>query len=167
MRSRAPETAKAFETEIGNDIADLQEKLSVASEAVGKSEGDKMAQALDQTRDLMRSLETLEHRMAQESDPSGSEEHDGGQTSGQGGQQAEAGRADGRSGEGDTVGDSFTADGAGDRRPDVFDPQDVRQWRSEFQERLGEAQDIRRILEGEQFSAEAVSYTHLTLPTKA
>tara|TARA_B100001123_G_scaffold450277_1_gene619776 strand:+ start:6748 stop:10206 length:3459 start_codon:yes stop_codon:yes gene_type:complete len=154
VRSRAPETAKAFETEIGNDIADLQEKLGAASDAVGNSEGDKMAQALDQTRDLMRSLETLEHRMAQESEPSGDEEQDGSQTSGQGGQQAEAGRADGRSGKGDTVGESFTADGSGDRRPGVFDPQDVRQWRSEFQERLGEAQDIRRILEGEQFSAE-------------
>ena len=162
VRSRAPETAQAFEAEIGEDIADLRDKLQAAAEAVGQSEADSMTQALDQTRDLMRGLESLEHRMSQQEDQSGDQAPDSQSPDGQaqeggqqGGEQSARGIADGQPGAGDTVGGPFGAGGWGDRRPGTtgFDPQDIRQWQREFQERMSEAQDIRRLLDQEGFSA--------------
>ncbi len=174
VRSRSPETAQAFEDEIGSDIEDLVEKLQEAAEAVGETEADSMAQALDQTRDLMRGLESLEHRMWQPGEQPGQESSSsegqtaegqsaegqpGGQPGGdaqQAGEQSATGLADGQPGVGDTFGGPIGAGGWGNRRPGsyVFDPDDVRQWQREFRERVGEAQDIRRLLDQEGFTAE-------------
>ncbi len=164
VRSRAPETAQAFEEEIGNDIEELREKLRAAADAVGETAGDAMAQALDQTRDLMRGLESLEHRMWQEAEPSAGQPSDGQeQQGGQAGQPGEEagepsadGLADGQPGIGDTFGSPFGPGGWGDRRPGsyAFDPQDIRQWQRELQERLADAQDIQRLLEPENFPAD-------------
>ena len=164
VRSRAPETAQAFEEEIGNDIEELREKLRAAADAVGETAGDAMAQALDQTRDLMRGLESLEHRMWQEAEqsadgqPSGGQESQDGQAEGAGQQAGEPSAdslADGQPGIGDAFGNPFGPGGWGDRRPGdySFDPQDIRQWQRELQERLADAQDIRRLLEPENFPA--------------
>ncbi len=56
---------------------------------------------------------------------------------------------------GDTFGGAWAGGGYGNRRPGDyrFDPDDVRQWQREFRQRLGEAQDIRRLLQQEQFAA--------------
>ena len=164
VRSRAPETAQAFEEEIGNDIEELREKLRAAADAVGETAGDAMAQALEQTRDLMRGLESLEHRMWQEAEPgaegepSGGQEQQDGQAEGAGQQAGEPsadGLADGQPGIGDTFGNPFGPGGWGDQRPGSydFDPQDIRQWQRELQERLADAQDIQRLLEPENFPA--------------
>ena len=177
VRSRAPETAQAFEAEIGGDIGDLRDKLQAAAEAVGQSGADAMTQALDRTRDLMRGLESLDYRMRRPGDetadgepadgerpsgePSDRQPADGQQADGRtgggrdaDGQPSDAGVADGRPGVGDTFGGPFGAGGWGDRRARAFDPDDVRQWRREFRERLGDAQEIRRLLEPENFSAD-------------
>ena len=160
IRSRAPETAQAFEDEIGSDIGDLQEKLQAAEQAVGQSAGDTMAEALDRTRDLMRGLESLEHRISREGEQAAGEPAEGqGQQGGQQpGSQSAEGVTDGQPGVGDTVGDPFGGGGWGNRRPgSYFEPGDVRQWQREFQERLGEAQDIRRLLQQEGFTAEELN----------
>ena len=160
IRSRAPETAQAFEDEIGSDIGDLQEKLQAAEQAVGETAGDSMAEALDRTRDLMRGLESLEHRISREGEQADGEPSEGqGQQGGQQpGSQSAEGVTDGQPGVGDTVGDPFGAGGWGNRTPgSYFDPGDVRQWQREFQERLGDAQDIRRLLQDEGFSAEELN----------
>ena len=173
MRSRPGDTADAFETEIGSDIGELSEKLAEAAGAVGKSEGDRMAQALDQTRDLMRSLESLDHRIWQE----GQEAEDGeagsgaGQEEGrsgqpgdaQGGSQAgqQAGNQTGPAdGDGATLGSRWGGPlgsryGYGDRRPGAADwePEDIRQWQREYRERAGEVEELRRLLEQEDFAA--------------
>ncbi len=169
IRSRASDTARAFEDQITNDIEDLREHLRAAADAVGNTEGDAMTEALDQTRDLMRGLESLEQRMwqedqAQDGQP-GQQGEDGQQAqSGQQGQQGQQGgggqqggdqpgTADGQPGVGDTFGGAYAGGGYGNRRPIEFDPDDIRQWQREFRQRLGEAQDIRRLLQQEQFSA--------------
>ena len=107
VRSRAPETAQAFEDEIGSDIEDLVEKLQEAAEAVGESEADSMAQALDQTRDLMRGLESLEHRMWQPGEEPGQEasssEGRPQRASRRRGQSAEGQSAEGQSAEGQSA----------------------------------------------------------------
>ena len=152
VRSRAPETARAFEEEIGGDIEDLRNKLQAAADAVGKSEGDAMTRALDQTRDLMRGLESLEHRMGQEGAPSADGQPQGGGSEQPG--EGQPGVADGRPGIGETTGGLYGPGGYGDRRPGTtaFSPQDIRQWQREFRQRAGEAQDIRRFLQQEDFA---------------
>ena len=168
IRSRASDTARAFEDQITNDIEDLREHLRAAADAVGNTEGDAMTEALDQTRDLMRGLESLEQRMwqedqAQDGQP-GQQGEDGQQAQngqqgqqgqrGQQGQQGGGGQQGGdQPGVGDTFGGAYAGGGYGNRRPIEFDPDDIRQWQREFRQRLGEAQDIRRLLQQEQFSA--------------
>ena len=153
IRSRASDTARAFEDQITNDIEDLREHLRAAAEAVGNTEGDSITQALDQTRDLMRGLESLEHRMWEQDQGQGEQGQQGQQAGGgqQGGDQP--GTADGQPGVGDTFGGAYAGGGYGNRRPTEFDPDDIRQWQREFRQRLGDAQDIRRLLQQEQFVA--------------
>jgi len=162
IRSRASDTAEAFEEQITNDIEDLREHLRAAAEAVGNTQGDALTEALDQTRDLMRGLDSLEHRMWSENEDQPGEEGQQGQ--GQGGQQAgqpgsgqqgseQPNPADGQPGVGDSLGGAYAGGGYGNRRPTEFDPDDIRQWQREFRQRLGEAQDIRRALQEEEFSA--------------
>ena len=175
IRSRASDTARAFEDQITNDIEDLREHLRAAADAVGDTTSDAMAEALDQTRDLMRGLESLEHRMWEQDESQQGQEGQQGQQGqeGQQGQQAENGQqgqqgqqagrgqqggeqpgaADGQAGVGDSLGGAYAGGGYGNRRPTEFNPDDIRQWQSEIRQRLGEAQDISRLLEGEQFAA--------------
>ena len=175
VRSRPGETANAFESEIGGDLEELAEMLEEAAAAVGRSEGDRVTQALEQTRDLMRSLESLDHRMWQEGQESqdgqqgqpgeGQEGQQGqqaqqGQSGQQGGQPgqgdnpgSQAGRADGQPGVGNTYGGVLGGYGWGDRRPGttVWEPGDIRQWSREYTQRAGEMESLRRLLDEEQF----------------
>ncbi len=179
VRSRPGETANAFESEIGGDIEELAEMLEEAAAAVGRSEGDRMAQALEQTRDLMRSLESLDHRMWQEGQDGeqaqpgeGQEGQQGqqaqqGQSGQQGGQQgqqggqpgqgdspgSQPGGVDGQPGGGNAFGGVWGGYGWGDRRPGttVWEPGDVRQWSREYAQRAGEMEGLRRLLNEEQF----------------
>jgi hypothetical protein len=153
VRSRAPETAGAFEEEIRGDIEDLREKLSAAVEAVGNSQENTMTRALDETRDLMRGLESLEHRMKRQEPSNDAQQGQFRQADGQ--QAGQPGGADGQPGVGDTCGGVFDGGGGeyGDQRLGTtgFDPQDIRQWQREFRQRAAEAQDIRRLLREEDF----------------
>ncbi len=165
VRSRPGETANAFESEIGGDIEELAELLAEAASSVGRSEGDRMTQALEQTRDLMRSLESLDHRMWQEGQqsedgeqamqPGEGQEGQQGEQAGQQGQQGgqpgqgdnpsqQAGGADGQPGGGNTNGGAWGGYGWGDRRPGstVWEPGDVRH--REYTQRAGEAENLRR-----------------------
>ena len=97
VRARSPEYAKQFEEEISGDIADLEQQLAEAAEAVGNAQGTGLEQALGQARDLVRGLESLEQRIRQGDERAADQ---GGQTgesgeqdqSGQQGQQAEGGQ---------------------------------------------------------------------------
>ena len=179
MRSRPGETADAFETEIGSDLGELVEKLTEAAGAVGKSEGDRMAQALDRTRDLMRSLESLDHRMWQEGPEAEGEAGEEGEAGGQEGRQGQPGDGNAQGGEqageqagnqagpvdgdGATLGSRWGGPFGGrygyDRRPgaDAWEPQDIRQWQREYRERAGEVEELRRLLEQEDFAAADLS----------
>ena len=178
MRSRPGDTANAFENEIGSDIDELAEKLAEAAAAVGKSEGDRMAQALDRTRDLMRSLESLDHRVWQEGregeegeagSESGQEGQPGEQAGGEqaGGEQAGGEQAGNQVGPADgdaaTLGSRWGGPFGGrygyDRRPGdwEWDPRDVRQWQREYRERAGEVEELRRLLDQEDFAAADLS----------
>ena len=152
VRARSPEYAQQFEQEIVGDIEDLERRLAEAADAVGNSEGTGLEQALDQTRDLMRGLESLEQRIQQGSQQASNQEGQSGQEGqqGQGQEGQQGGAADGRGG--NVAGSPFGGGGSGNRRPgDVFDPRDVRQWQREFRERGSDAQQLQRLLNAENF----------------
>jgi hypothetical protein len=91
VRARSPEYAQQFEQEIGGDIQDLEERLAEAADAVGNSQGTGLEQALDQTRDLMRGLESLEQRIQQGSQQASNQQGQQGQD-GQQGQEGQQGQ---------------------------------------------------------------------------
>ena len=165
VRARSPEYARQFEEEIGGDIGDLERHLADAAEAVGNSRGSGLEQALDRTRDLMRSLESLEQRIQQGGEQAATQQGQQGQ--GQQGQEGQQGQGQGQQGGGqqqgdgqrggqvagggggDTFGGPFGWGGPGNRRAGVFDPRDIRQWQREFRERGMEAQELQRMLRAE------------------
>jgi hypothetical protein len=143
VRSRDPETARTFEEVIIADIDDLRDKLQAAANAVGGSKGDALTQALDKTRDLMRGLESLEHRVE------GQDQTQNVQQDVEGEQQQ-----DKQSSVSSNIGGLSDSGDYGDQRPGVSaaSPQDIRQWQREFKQRSADAQDIRRLLQQEDYS---------------
>ena len=154
VRARSPEYARQFEEEIGGDIGDLEQHLADAAEAVGNSKGSGSEQALDRTRDLMRSLESLEQRI-QQGGQARNQQGQGQQGQGQQGQQGQGQQGGGQQGGqvagggGDTVGGPFGWGGPGSRFRGEYNPRDIRQWQREFQERGMEAQELQRMLRAE------------------
>jgi len=63
VQGRSPEYAQNFEKLIGEDVDALREKLEDAAGSIGKSEETKVTEAIDQTRDLVRNLESLSERI--------------------------------------------------------------------------------------------------------
>jgi hypothetical protein len=62
VRQRSPEYARNFEEQIARDIEELREKIEEARSAIGETKEQRLARALDETRDLVRSLQSLEER---------------------------------------------------------------------------------------------------------
>ena len=173
IRARSPAYAEQFEAEIGNDLADLEQRLAEAREAVGAGGETGLEQALDRTRDLMRGLESLDQRIRQGRARAGNESagepgqagepaqnQAGGEPGpadqpGQPGQNAQSGGQPGAAAGagGNRFGSPFGWGGPGDVRPGdrAFDPRDVRQWQREFRERGADAQELQRLLRAENF----------------
>jgi hypothetical protein len=63
VQGRSPEYAQNFEKLIGEDVENLRQKLEDAAGSIGKSEETKVTEAIDQTRDLVRNLESLSERI--------------------------------------------------------------------------------------------------------
>ena len=72
-----------------------------------------------------------------------------GQQGGQGGSNAGERTTDGRGGDGDTFGAFGLGGGFGDRRPGRLSPEDVRQFRGEARQFATQAEQLRRLLQGE------------------
>jgi len=100
-QERNREYAEAFEEQIASDIERLKERLEDAEAAIGSQPRDRMAEALDRTRDLRRGLESMEERLRQGGERPGSEQGQGGETGeGQQGQAGEQGQG-GEEGQGE------------------------------------------------------------------
>ncbi len=78
-----------------------------------------------------------------------------GQQGGQGGENAGQRTADGRGGVGDTYGgfQNGAAWGGGDRRPGNFNPEDIRQFRGEVRQWINDAEQLRRLVQGQRMDA--------------
>jgi hypothetical protein len=72
-----------------------------------------------------------------------------GQQGGQGGSNEGQRTADGRGGDGDTTGGWRDGGGYGDRRPGRLSPEDARQFRGEARQWANQAEQLRRLLQGE------------------
>ncbi len=92
-QERNQEYAEAFEDQIAADIQRLQERLEDAEDAIGTGEQDRMAEALDRTRDLVRGMESMEERLRQGAGGQSPQGQDGRQgQEGDQGQQGEQGQ---------------------------------------------------------------------------
>ncbi|MEE2776495.1 MAG: DUF4175 family protein [Acidobacteriota bacterium] len=170
VRGRSPEYAQRFETEIGQDLDEMGERLAEAGEAMGASPENRQDDALEQARELVRRLESFQSRledrgMQRRADMQGEQveqqgqgqkgQQEGGQQPGQqqGGQQAsggQRGQPGGQQGGAAANGGFRTQIGQGGTpgwyQPGIFTPEDLRQMGAEFQQRLGDAQDLQRDL---------------------
>lgn len=63
VQGRTPEYAQAFEEQIEEDLRRVEEGIREALGAVGESREQRLEQSLEETRDLVRALESLEGRV--------------------------------------------------------------------------------------------------------
>jgi len=149
--------AEQFEEQIGTDLERLEGMLEEASAAIGDSEQDRLASSLEQTRDAVRRLESLQERMRQDQqgeegqqgqqgqqDQQGQEGQEGQQgqqgQEGQEGQQGQQGQQGGQSGNPET--DSGNRSG-GPSGPRGISPGNLRQYQREYQQRLSDIEELR------------------------
>jgi hypothetical protein len=80
VQGRSPEYAQNFEDLIGQDMENLRQKLDDAAGSIGKPRETRVTEAIDQTRDLVRNLESLSERIRERGEQ-GREENPGDQGS--------------------------------------------------------------------------------------
>ncbi|MGD8699972.1 MAG: hypothetical protein PVJ43_11815, partial [Gemmatimonadales bacterium] len=134
VQQRAPEYARNFEEQIAQDIEELRDGIAAARDAIGETDEQRLARSLDRTRELVRSLESLEERTRQgasEASEAESEAAAGGQPS------------EGQPPEGEQRGTPREMEAATTDGFPGFNPGEVRQFRREFRERRGEAERLR------------------------
>jgi prefoldin subunit 5 len=68
VQQRTPEYARNFEEQIGADIEELRQRLERAAGAVGEDEGQRVDELLEDTRDLVQGLESLDERIQSQAD---------------------------------------------------------------------------------------------------
>ncbi|HSF16847.1 MAG TPA: DUF4175 family protein [Vicinamibacteria bacterium] len=74
VQGRSPEYAQDFEQLIGEDIESLADRLGEAASSIGKTDETKVTEAIEQTRDLVRNLESLSERIRDRTGDTGSSE---------------------------------------------------------------------------------------------
>jgi hypothetical protein len=77
VQGRSPEYAQNFESLIGEDVENLRRKIEEAAGSIGKSEETKVTEAIEQTRDLVRNLESLSERIRERGERQGREGEEG------------------------------------------------------------------------------------------
>jgi hypothetical protein len=164
VQERDARFAENFEQEISDDLASLEERLAAAEDSVETPESERLGAALDDTRDLVRRLESFEDRArdaaageapgdgagapgedqrAGES-PGGEAGEQGGE--GQQGQQGAQGQ-DGAQGQQGGAGQPGQGQrGGGQRGGSTSGVPGQRQLAREFQERVADAEELRDAL---------------------
>ena len=123
VQERDPRYASSFEEGIGEDLADLERRIDEAAGALKPSSGDRLAEALDDTGDLVRKLESFEDRAREANESEGDRrlgerpgDSDRGETSqesqrGQGGQEGSEAQGDASAEQGSDGGGQGVAGG--------------------------------------------------------
>jgi hypothetical protein len=89
VQGREPEYAQAFEEQIEQDLAQVEDGIRDALGAVGESREQRLEESLEDTRDLVQSLESLEDRVRGATE--GADEQPGSQPAPQGQQPGQPG----------------------------------------------------------------------------
>ncbi|MCA1789295.1 MAG: hypothetical protein LC667_05385, partial [Thioalkalivibrio sp.] len=167
-----PQSALTLELSIEGDLQGLRDDLQGALEAAGARERNPLNEALDEARDLVRGMEAMERRLAESAGEPGQGERSGepggegqpgaegqpgeGQpgTEGQPGREGQPGGGGQPGGErGGAAGDrsldprtgspgEWSAGGPTGGDPRRLSPEEVRQFRSEFEQRAGQVRDL-------------------------
>lgn len=144
-----PQSAVTLELQIEGDLQALHDQLERARGASSEREANPLADALDETRDLVRSMEAMDRRL-NEPGPQGeagrSQEGRGGEQGqgqeGQGGNGSNQGTAGGEG----RAGDRFTGSpfgGATRGDPRRLSAEEIRQYQAEFGERADQVRELR------------------------
>lgn len=148
--------ASAFEAEIGMDLDELERRISDAGGALDDAQPDPVEEALERAQDLVRGAETLGRRLRQgaEQDQPGQQRGPQGDGEQQDQQAQQAGRGldpnaqDGAPGDpGGAPLDGTLGRSAGGYNQRPLTPEEIRAYRREFQERLGDARALRDYIE--------------------
>ena len=169
LGTQSEDYVRNFEEQITRDAENVRARVQAARDALGESDPRRLGRQLDETRDLVRGLESLQERLqqgqegqqGQGQEGQGQQEGEGGQgqgeQQGQGGpesqgQQGGEGQGEGQGGRGGQPGQpGQTPQGGQGFAPGGGDgggggprlsPEDVRQFQREFRER---GQDARRL----------------------
>jgi hypothetical protein len=140
VQQRSKEYARNFEEHIEGTFARLEERLEAAASAIGETSEQRMEQALEETREVVTALESLEDRLRASAEAQEGE--------GQGQQQ---GQGEGQAAGGDSTGANPNAspqNGSGQIRP-----QDLRQFNRELTQRREQLEELREQLEQEGIDA--------------
>jgi len=129
LQARSNEYAKNFENQIQNDLDGLEARIRQARDAIGESRDQRLERALDEARDLVNALESMDERMEAAQQRGLGQEGQGGQ-----GGQANDGTRGGTPG-----GDPVRGDGQ-------ISPDDARQFAQEMQVRRRELEALRERL---------------------
>ena len=92
VQQRSNEYARNFEEQIGSDIDQVRQLIEEAAGNIGQSDEQRLAQMLDETRGLVRDLESLDERIqdrAERARGADQGQQQGGQQQGEGGQQGQ------------------------------------------------------------------------------
>ena len=148
VQGRSTDYARNFEEQIGGNIDTVREKIEEALDAIGESKEQRLARTLEETRDLARSLESLDERISERAEQRAAE----GERS-EGAEEAQAQNGPARGSEAQASGaDAGRPLDAGEGGPRLSRG-DVRQFRREFQERREEAERLRQELAEEGIDA--------------
>ncbi len=141
--------ATTFEAEIAMDLDELERQIASAGEALDESGPNPMEEALERTRALARGTETLDRRLQQgQQSQQGQDQQEGGQQPGGRGLDPGAQAQGSPGGARDTqFGGPFGGPTGSSEWNRPLTPDEIRDYRREFQERLGDAQALRRYLE--------------------
>jgi hypothetical protein len=164
--SRTADVA-SFDRDIQNNLDDLKKKIGDAARAVGNTKPDATVQALDKARQLSQGMQSLGERMRDQGRQGqrGQQGQQGQQSQG-GGQGGDGGRNQGdptqggRNGQGDTqraLGSPMPSPAGGsygDARPaGRFSGEQVRQFRAEARQRVADAEQLKKLLQGQKIDA--------------
>ncbi len=145
--ARSGDYTRNFEDQITQDAEELRDRVADARDAFRESDPRRLGRQLEETRDLVRGLESLQERMRQQMEgPAGEDQQQGegeqqgqGQQGGQGQQQGEGQRGQGQDERQGQAGGGGFAPGGGGR----LTPGDIRQFRNEFGRRREDAERLR------------------------
>jgi uncharacterized protein Yka (UPF0111/DUF47 family) len=169
VQQRTPEYARNFEEQIGADLEELRQLIEDAAGAVGENDGQRIGDLLEDTRGLVRDLESLDERIQERAEGQtgqrGEEQQGGGgEQQGDGGRQQQGNQGDGRRGQqqGQGQGQTGGGDGGSPRGGSTggfggFRPDDVRQFRGEFRERSTELEALRQRMRREGIDVSTLS----------